>query len=67
MGLEQSVNEVVICILFSADGLFVSSHERKYLGFKLLETLLPALTTSEVGVRLLSSSLTVMMMLHRVV
>ena len=41
---------VCLFVCLFADVLFVSSHERKYLGFKLLETLLPALTASEVSV-----------------
>ncbi len=34
------------------DSLFSSSHERRYLGFKLLESLLPSLTVGEVAITL---------------
>lgn len=37
--------------LFPVDALFLSSHERKFLGFKLLKSLLPTLRTSEVSCR----------------
>ena len=55
-------NEVVAQI--SADILFVSSHERKFLGFKLLETLLPALTASEVSGLLLLLLLLLLTCVH---
>ena len=43
-----AINFSLIYNLFSKDSLFTSSHERKYVGFQLLETLLPSLSVGEV-------------------